>query len=104
MISPEPRGGTNKPASGPDRVNSMKRFTSILMMALLGAAAGSAIRQKVKPLGESGELVIAASPTAIAVGLFAGLLAPRAKRFVALVVGINVGANEAVIKQKMGWG
>ena len=85
----------------------MKRFLSILMMALLGAAAGSAIRQKVDSSGEtetSGDLVIAATPVAIAAGFIAGLMSPRAKRLVALIVGLNVGTHESAIKRKMARG
>lgn len=82
----------------------MKRFLTILLMAFLGAAAGSAIRQKVDSSSEAGELVIAATPTAVAAGLVAGILSPRAKRLVALIVGVNVGVNEAVLRQRMGRG
>lgn len=68
----------------------MKKLLSIALPALLGAVAGSVIRQKVK--GRQ-ELVVAAHPAPVVAGVVAGLLSPKAKTLVALMVSINVAAN-----------
>ena len=68
----------------------MKKLLSIALPALLGAVAGSLIRQKVKG---SDELVVAAHPAPIVAGTVAGLLSPKAKTVVALMVSVNVAAN-----------
>ena len=68
----------------------MKKLLSIALPALLGAVAGSLIRQK---LQGSEELVVAAHPAPVAAGAVAGLLSPKAKTIVALMVSVNVAAN-----------
>lgn len=68
----------------------MKKLLSIALPALMGAVAGSLIRQKVKG---STELVVAAHPGPVVAGTVAGLLSPKAKTLVALMVSINVAAN-----------
>lgn len=68
----------------------MKKLLSIALPALLGAVAGSLIRQKVKG---SEELVVAAHPAPIVAGAVAGLLTPKAKPLVALIVSLNVASN-----------
>ena len=68
----------------------MKKLLSIALPALLGAVAGSLIRQKVKG---SEELVVAAHPAPVVAGAVAGLLSPKAKTIVALMVSLNVAAN-----------
>lgn len=77
----------------------MKRLLWIIAMAVIGAAAGSAIRQKLD--GED-DIVFAAGASPIAAGALAGLFSPKAKRFVALVVGANVAANESSLKSRLG--
>ncbi len=68
----------------------MKKLISIALPALLGAVAGSLIRQKLKG---SEELVVAAHPAPVVAGAVAGLLSPKAKTLVALMVSVNVAAN-----------
>ena len=68
----------------------MKKLLSIALPALLGALAGSLIRQKVK--GRE-ELVVAAHPVPVVAGTVAGLLSPKAKTLVAVMVSVNVAAN-----------
>lgn len=68
----------------------MKKLLSIALPALLGAVAGSLIRQKVKG---SEELVAAAHPAAVVAGAVAGLLSPKGKPMVALMVSLNVASN-----------
>ena len=68
----------------------MKKLLSIALPALLGAVAGSLIRQKVKG---SEELVVAAHPAPVVAGVVAGLLSPKAKTIVALMVSLNVASN-----------
>lgn len=77
----------------------MKRFLWIIAMAVIGAAAGSAIRQK---LDGKDDIVFAAGPGPIAAGVLAGLLSPRTKRFVALISAANVAANESSLKSRLG--
>ena len=69
----------------------MKRVLLVLLMATIGSAIGSVIRQKVS--SQSEELVIAASPVPIAVGTVAGLISPKGKPLTALIVSANVSAN-----------
>lgn len=68
----------------------MKKLISVVLPALLGAVAGSLIRQKVK---KSEELVAAAHPVPLVAGTVAGLLSPKAKSVVALMVSLNVASN-----------
>jgi hypothetical protein len=68
----------------------MKKLFSIALPALLGAVAGSVIRQKLKG---NEELVVAAHPAPVVAGTLAGLLSPKAKTFVALIVSLNVASN-----------
>ena len=68
----------------------MKKLLSIALPALLGAVAGSLLRQKLKG---SEELVVAAHPAPVIAGTVAGLLTPKAKTVVALVVSLNVASN-----------
>ena len=68
----------------------MKKLLSIALPALLGAVAGSLIRQKLKG---TAELVVAAHPAPVVAGTVAGLLSPKAKTLVALMVSVNVAAN-----------
>ncbi len=67
----------------------MKKLISIALPALLGAVAGSLIRQKMKG---SEELVVAAHPAPVVAGAVAGLLSPKAKTLVSLMVSVNVAA------------
>lgn len=69
----------------------MKKLLSIALPALAGAVLGSVIRQKVTR--KEGELVIAAHPAPIVAGTVAGLISPKAKTLVALMVSVNVAAN-----------
>lgn len=72
----------------------MKILISIALPALFGAVVGSVIRQKVTgKIGQSRELVVAAHPAPIIAGTVAGLLSPKAKTIVALMVSVNVAAN-----------
>ena len=68
----------------------MKKLLSIALPALLGAVAGSLIRQKLKG---TPELVVAAHPAPVVAGTVAGLVSPKAKTLVALMVSVNVAAN-----------
>jgi Na+/glutamate symporter len=68
----------------------MKKLISVALPALLGAVAGSLLRQKMK--GRE-ELVVAAHPAPVIAGTVAGLLSPKAKTIVALMVSVNVAAN-----------
>ena len=68
----------------------MKRLISLALPALVGAVAGSLLRQKLKG---TEELVVAAHPLAVVAGAAAGLLSPKAKTFVALIVSLNVASN-----------
>lgn len=68
----------------------MKKLLSIALPALLGALGGSLLRQKLKG---SEDLVIAAHPAPVLAGTVAGLLSPKAKTIVALMVSLNVAAN-----------
>ncbi|HEY5652655.1 MAG TPA: hypothetical protein VIW46_14510 [Acidimicrobiia bacterium] len=69
----------------------MKKLLSIALPALLGAVVGSVVRQKVK--NKDAELVVAAHPVPIVAGTVAGLISPKGKSIVALMVGLNVAAN-----------
>ncbi len=69
----------------------MKKLLSIALPALLGAVIGSVIRQKVN--NKDAELVIAVHPVPLVAGTVAGLVSPKAKTTVALMVGLNVAAN-----------
>jgi hypothetical protein len=69
----------------------MKKMLSIALPALIGAVVGSVIRQKLTNKG--GELVVAAHPAPIVAGAVAGLISPKAKSIVALMVSLNVAAN-----------
>ena len=74
----------------------MRAFLRLLVLAVVGGLAGSAIRQMVdqKRTGETAEIVVAASTTPIVAGTLAGLLAPRKWRvLVVLLVSSNVAAN-----------
>ena len=75
----------------------MKRLLGVGVAALLGALAGSAIRQlvvkKVAAEGEGKEIVIAANPIPLLAGTVAGILLPRRGKFVAFMVAANVAAN-----------
>ena len=68
----------------------MKKLLSVALPALLGAVAGSLLRQKLKG-GE--ELVVAAHPAPVVAGTVAGLLSPKAKTLVAVIVSLNVASN-----------
>lgn len=74
----------------------MKRLLGSAVAALLGALAGSAIRQLVVRRvadGEAKEIVIAANPVPLVAGTVAGFVLPRYRTFVAFVVAANVAAN-----------
>lgn len=75
----------------------MKRLLGSGLAALLGALAGSAIRQlavrKASAGGEGKEIVIAANPIPLVAGTVAGFVVPRYRPFVAFVVAVNVAAN-----------
>lgn len=68
----------------------MKKLLSIALPALVGAVAGSLLRQKLKG---SGDLVVAAHPAPVIAGTVAGLVSPKAKPIVALMVSLNVASN-----------
>ncbi len=68
----------------------MKKLLSIVLPALVGAVAGSLLRQKLKG---SEDLVVAAHPAPLVAGTVAGLLSPKAKPIVALMVSLNVASN-----------
>ncbi len=73
----------------------MKRLLIAGIAALLGALAGSAIRQLViqKATSDKKELVIAANPIPIVAGTITGALLPKGGPFVAFIVATNVAAN-----------
>lgn len=73
----------------------MKRLFTAAVAALLGALAGSAIRQLViqKAASEKKELVIAANPIPIVAGTITGAILPKRGPFVAFIVAANVAAN-----------
>ncbi len=75
----------------------MKRLLGSGLAALLGALAGSAIRQlvvrKASGDGEKKEIVVAANPIPLVAGTVAGVVLPRYRTLVAFVVAANVAAN-----------
>ena len=73
----------------------MRRVITVIVAALIGAVAGSVVRQSVLRERETqpGELVLAAHPAALLAGTAAGLLLPRFRATAAFVVAANVGAN-----------
>ena len=87
----EPGRVADEANSGFVTVNGMKQILLIALSALVGAAAGSIVRQRV--VKRQTELVIAAHPIPVAAGVIAGLLSPKAKPIAALVVGLNVASN-----------
>lgn len=91
-------GGEDDNRARPRRVRVMKRFLSIIAVAVLGAAAGSAFRQKL----DGKDITFAASPWPIAAGAVAGLLSPKMKRLVALVSAANLAVNESSLKSRLG--
>ncbi|MBT8213270.1 MAG: hypothetical protein KJN71_09000 [Acidimicrobiia bacterium] len=68
----------------------MKKLLSIALPALVGAVAGSLLRQKLKG---SEDLVVAVHPAPVIAGTVAGLVSPKAKTIVALTVSLNVASN-----------
>ncbi len=73
----------------------MKRLLTSGVAALLGALAGSAIRQLViqKTSSEKREIVIAAGPVPLVAGTVAGAILPKRGPLVAFIVAANVAAN-----------
>ncbi len=69
----------------------MKQILLTALSALVGAGAGSIVRQRVAK--HQTELVFAAHPLPVVAGVIAGLLSPKAKPIAALVVGLNVASN-----------
>ena len=69
----------------------MKRLFTAAVAALLGALAGSAIRQLViqKAASEKKELVIAANPIPIVAGTITGAILPKRGPFVAFIVAAH---------------
>lgn len=69
----------------------MKQLLVIAISALVGAVAGSVVRQRVVK-GQT-ELVLAAHPYAVIAGVVAGVISPKVKPVAAAVVSLNVASN-----------